>query len=96
MIQDLTDDRLFSFEVNGDPSLLGDHWLTVEVKLDDYFPEVYNLYVPMLVSVRCTNPALIETWTIPPAWNPNEYDESHTSSLPIYESCFLPYTNLSY
>ena len=43
MIQDPMDDRLFSFEVNEDPSLLGDYWLIVEVSSVDYSAEVSNL-----------------------------------------------------
>ena len=96
MKQDPTNDREFSFEVDEVPSLVGEYTLTLQVSSVDYSPDVTPISIALPVSVRCTDPELIEEWTTPSAWNPNEYDESYTSSLPIYESCFSPYTNLSY
>ena len=81
-------DQIFSFEVNEDPGLLGEHTLTLLVSSVGYPADITPLSIDLPVSVRCTNPDLIETWITPPMWNPNEYDESLTSSLPTYSSCF--------
>ena len=96
MIQDSADDRLFSFEVNEDPSLLGGHTLSLMVSSDDYGADIAPKTISLPVSVLCTAPILFETWTAPPVWNPNEYDELWTTSLPTYISCFMPYTALSF
>ena len=96
MIQDPSNDLLFSFEVNEDPSLIDEYTLAFVVSSDDYPDYITPKVASLPVSVRCTGPQLIETWIVPSTWNPNEYDESWTSSLPTYSSCFMPYTNLSF
>ena len=96
MIQDLTNDRLFSLEVNEDPSLIDEYTLDLLVSSVDYPADIMPIIISLPVSVRCTGPQLIETWITPSTWNPIEYDESWTSSLPTYSSCFMPYTNLSF
>ena len=72
MLQDLMNDRLFSFEVNEDPSLIGEYTLDFLVVSDDYPYYITPKITSLPVSVRCTGPQLIETWTIPSTWNPNE------------------------
>ena len=76
MKQDPTDDRLFSLEVNEDPSLVGEYTLTLEVNSVDYSADVTPKSISLPVSVRCTDPELVEIWTTPADWEPTEYDQS--------------------
>ena len=69
-------DQIFSFEVNEDPGLLGEHTLTLLVSSVGYPADVTPLSIDLPVSVRCTNPELIEVWTTPAVWEPTEYDQS--------------------
>ena len=89
-------DRLFSFEVNEDPSLIDEYTLDLLVSSVDYPADITPKIISLPVSVRCTGPQLIETWTAPAVWEPTEYDQTWTSSLPIYSSCFMSYTNLGF
>ena len=96
MIQDLADEQLFSFEVNEDPSLIGEYTLDLLVSSVDYPADITPKIISLPVSVRCTGPQLFETWTAPAVWEPTEYDQTWTSNLPTYISCHLPYTDMSY
>ena len=97
MMQDPADNQLFSFEVNEAPSLIGDYTLALVVTSDVYPADIAPKTISLPISVRCTTDTqLVETWTTPPTWNPSEYDETWTSSLPTYKSCNQPYTEMNY
>ena len=78
MNQDPTDDRLFSLEVNEDPSLVDEYTLTLVVNSVNYSADVTPKSISLPVSVRCTDPELVEIWTTPADWEPTEYDQSLT------------------
>ena len=78
MIQDSADDRLFSFEVNEDPTLIGEYTLVLIVSSDDYGADITPKTISLDVHVVCTAPEIIEAWTTPPVWEPTEYDLSLT------------------
>lgn len=74
--QDSTNDLLFSITVNENPQLLGDHALVLLVSSVDYPDDITPKMISLPISVICTDPELIEEWTIPPIWEPTEYDQS--------------------
>ena len=55
IIQDFSDDRTFSIEVNEDASLIGDYTLSVVVSSDEYSADIsaYTIDVPIIV--ECTD-----------------------------------------
>ena len=54
--QDSTNDRIFMISVNEDPSLTGEHTLSVLVTSDDYPTDITAKTIEVPISVRCTNP----------------------------------------
>ena len=60
IVQNSLEDRLFSIEVDTDPSLQGDHTLSVEVSSDEYHSDisVYTISVPITVISLCHSSVL--------------------------------------
>ena len=98
IIQDPSDELKFSIEVNEDPSLLGAHILTVEVASDDYSSEIAAKTISVPIFVRkCTDPLLLEPGSNPAiTWEPLEYEDTESWSLPTYIICREVYTDLNF
>ena len=98
IVQDLTDDRSFSIEVNDDPTLIGDHTLSIEVSSVDYPNDisVYTITVPITVVSFChdseiklpspvIDPWIVEIMTsaIPTLFELPEVEDSGTKKLQL-------------
>ena len=60
IVQDSSDDRSFSIEVNDNASLIGDHTLSVEVNSDNYpsYITAYTISVTITVESLCHSSVL--------------------------------------
>ena len=86
--QSPSDDRLFIMLVDEDPSLRGDHVLSVQVSSNDYpnFIAPKSLEVP--VTVTCSDPMLIDESYVTQTWEPSKIGETNSWGLPTYSICF--------
>ena len=68
----------------------------MEVSSDDYPSEITAKTINVMISVQCTDPLLVESWSTPTVWQPSAYDDTLIFDGPTYTTCFEPETALDF